>query len=78
MVDEVRAKGPSWSFAEPQRLLMWDTQIAGIVTGIDVIMSGHTIDALPNRAGGQETIIVASVEQAIRQAASIWTCRTAV
>ena len=34
--------------------------MAGIVTGIDVILSGHTHDALPEPVLVGETIIVAS------------------
>ncbi|MGB7319028.1 MAG: 5'-nucleotidase C-terminal domain-containing protein, partial [Planktotalea sp.] len=37
-----------------------DKKMAGVVTGIDVILSGHTHDALPEPALVGETIIVAS------------------
>jgi len=54
MVDEVRAKGADLVVCLSHNGFDVDKQMAGIVTGIDVILSGHTHDALPEPAfGGQ-------------------------
>ena len=60
MVDEVRAKGADLVVCLSHNGLDVDKKMAGIVTGIDVILSGHTHDALPEPVQVGDTIIVAS------------------
>ncbi|MFT5798134.1 MAG: sulfur-oxidizing protein SoxB, partial [Candidatus Azotimanducaceae bacterium] len=60
MVNEVRAKGAELVVCLSHNGFDVDKQMAGKVTGIDVILSGHTHDALPEPVVVGETIIVAS------------------
>jgi len=60
MVDEVRATGADLVVCLSHNGFDVDKQMAGIVTGIDVILSGHTHDALPEPVLVGKTIIVAS------------------
>lgn len=60
MVDEVRAKGAELVVLLSHNGFDVDKKMAGIVTGIDIILSGHTHDALPEPVLVGETIIVAS------------------
>jgi len=60
MVDEVRAKGAELVVVLSHNGFDVDKKMAGIVTGIDVILAGHTHDALPEPVLVGETIIVAS------------------
>ncbi|SFN65504.1 sulfate thiol esterase SoxB [Roseovarius lutimaris] len=60
MVDEVRAKGAELVVVLSHNGFDVDKKMAGIVTGIDVILSGHTHDALPEPVLVGETIIIAS------------------
>ena len=60
MVDEVRAKGAELVVVLSHNGFDVDKKMAGKVTGIDVILSGHTHDALPEPVLVGETIIVAS------------------
>ncbi|MFT5272505.1 MAG: sulfur-oxidizing protein SoxB [bacterium] len=60
MVNEVRAKGAELVVCLSHNGFDVDKQMAGKVTGIDVIQSGHTHDALPEPVVVGETIIVAS------------------
>ena len=60
MVDEVRAAGAELVVCLSHNGFDVDKQMAGRVTGIDVILSGHTHDALPEPVLIGETIIVAS------------------
>ncbi|MEC7258349.1 MAG: thiosulfohydrolase SoxB [Pseudomonadota bacterium] len=60
MVDDVRAKGADLVVCLSHNGLDVDKKMAGIVTGIDVILSGHTHDALPEPVQVGDTIIVAS------------------
>lgn len=60
MVDQVRAKGAELVVCLSHNGFDVDKQMAGKVTGIDVILSGHTHDALPEPVLVGETIIVAS------------------
>jgi len=60
MVDEVRAQGAELVVLLSHNGFDVDKKMAGIVTGIDVILSGHTHDALPEPVLVGETIIVAS------------------
>ena len=60
MVDEVRAEGAELVVVLSHNGFDVDKKMAGIVTGIDVILSGHTHDALPEPVLVGETIIVAS------------------
>ncbi len=61
MVDEVRAHGRrTGRLPVSHNGFDVDKKMAGIVTGIDVILSGHTHDALPEPVLVGETIIVAS------------------
>jgi sulfur-oxidizing protein SoxB len=56
----VRAKGAELVVCLSHNGFDVDKQMAGKVTGIDVILSGHTHDALPEPVVVGETIIVAS------------------
>ncbi len=60
MVDEVRAQGAELVVLLSHNGFDVDKKMAGIVTGIDVILSGHTHDALPEPVLVGDTIIVAS------------------
>ncbi|MGA9435300.1 MAG: thiosulfohydrolase SoxB [Roseobacter sp.] len=60
VVDEVRAQGADLVVLLSHNGFDVDKKMAGIVTGIDVILSGHTHDALPEPVLIGETIIVAS------------------
>ncbi len=60
MVDEVRAAGAELVVCLSHNGFDVDKKMAGIVTGIDVILSGHTHDALPEPVLVGDTIIVAS------------------
>ncbi|MEQ5871078.1 thiosulfohydrolase SoxB [Sagittula sp. NFXS13] len=60
MVDEVRAQGAELVVALSHNGFDVDKKMASVVTGIDVILSGHTHDALPEPVLVGETIIVAS------------------
>ena len=60
MVDEVRAEGAELVVCLSHNGFDVDKKMAGIVTGIDVILSGHTHDALPEPVQVGDTIIVAS------------------
>ncbi|MDA9990552.1 thiosulfohydrolase SoxB [Paracoccaceae bacterium] len=60
MVDEVRAAGAELVVCLSHNGFDVDKQMAGRVDGIDVILSGHTHDALPEPILIGKTIIVAS------------------
>ncbi len=60
MVDQVRAEGAELVVCLSHNGFDVDKKMAGIVKGIDVILSGHTHDALPEPVLVGETIIVAS------------------
>lgn len=60
MVDEVRAEGAELVVCLSHNGFDVDKQMASKVTGIDVILSGHTHDALPEPVLVGNTIIVAS------------------
>ncbi|MGB0798951.1 MAG: thiosulfohydrolase SoxB, partial [Planktomarina sp.] len=60
MVDEVRAAGAECVVLLSHNGFDVDKKMAGVVSGIDVILSGHTHDALPEPALVGKTIIVAS------------------
>lgn len=60
MVDEVRAMGAELVVCLSHNGFDVDKKMAGRVKGIDVILSGHTHDALPEPTLVGETIIVAS------------------
>lgn len=60
MVDEVRAEGAELVVCLSHNGFDVDKQMAGKVTGIDVILSGHTHDALPEPVLVADTIIIAS------------------
>ena len=60
MVDEVRAQGADVVVVLSHNGFDVDKKMAGIVSGIDVILSGHTHDALPEPVLVGDTIIVAS------------------
>jgi len=60
MVDEVRAQGAECVVVLSHNGFDVDKKMATIVSGIDVILSGHTHDALPEPALAGETIIVPS------------------
>ncbi|MEN8893197.1 thiosulfohydrolase SoxB [Planktotalea arctica] len=60
MVDEVRGQGAELVVCLSHNGFDVDKKMAGIVKGIDVILSGHTHDALPEPTLVGETIIVAS------------------
>ncbi len=60
MVDEVRAKGAELVVCLSHNGFDVDKKMAGKVQGIDVILSGHTHDALPEPVLVGDTIIVAS------------------
>jgi S-sulfosulfanyl-L-cysteine sulfohydrolase len=60
MVDEVRAAGAELVVLLSHNGFDVDKKMAGRVSGIDVILSGHTHDALPEPYVVGQTIIVAS------------------
>ncbi|MEI4197877.1 thiosulfohydrolase SoxB [Roseovarius sp. E0-M6] len=60
IVDEVRAQGAELVVCLSHNGFDVDKKMAGIVSGIDVILSGHTHDALPEPVLVDDTIIVAS------------------
>ena len=60
MVDEVRANGAELVVVLSHNGFDVDKKMADRVTGIDVILSGHTHDALPEPVLVGETIIIAS------------------
>ena len=60
MVDQVRAEGAECVVVLSHNGFDVDKKMAGIVSGIDVILSGHTHDALPEPVLVGDTIIVAS------------------
>ncbi|PIL18616.1 5'-nucleotidase [Puniceibacterium antarcticum] len=60
MVDEVRAQGAGLVVLLSHNGFDVDKKMASVVTGIDVILSGHTHDALPEPVLVGQTIIVAS------------------
>ncbi|MCL3880820.1 thiosulfohydrolase SoxB [Marivita sp. GX14005] len=60
MVDEVRAQGAELVVCLSHNGFDVDKKMAGVVKGIDVILSGHTHDALPEPVLVGDTIIVAS------------------
>ena len=60
MVDEVRAAGAECVVVLSHNGFDVDKKMASVVPGIDVILSGHTHDALPEPALVGETIIVPS------------------
>ena len=60
MVDEVRAAGAELVVCLSHNGFDVDKKMASVVTGIDVILSGHTHDALPEPVLVGETIIIAS------------------
>ena len=60
MVDEVRGLGADLVVVLSHHGFDVDKKMASIVTGIDIILSGHTHDALPEPVLIDNTIIVAS------------------
>jgi sulfur-oxidizing protein SoxB len=60
MVDEVRGKGAELVVCLSHNGFDVDKKMAGRVKGIDVILSGHTHDALPEPVQVGETFIIAS------------------
>jgi sulfur-oxidizing protein SoxB len=60
MVDEVRSKGAECVVVLSHNGFDVDKKMAGRVKGIDVILSGHTHDALPEPVVVEDTFIVAS------------------
>ncbi|WP_300515022.1 thiosulfohydrolase SoxB [Aliiroseovarius sp.] len=60
MVDEVRSMGAECVVVLSHNGFDVDKKMAGRVTGIDVILSGHTHDALPEPVQVEQTFIVAS------------------
>lgn len=60
MVDEVRAQGAELVVCLSHNGFDVDKKMAAIVTGIDVILSGHTHDALPEPVLVGDTIVIAS------------------
>ena len=60
VVDEVRAKGAELVVCLSHNGFDVDKKMAGVVSGIDVILSGHTHDALPEPVQIGKTFIIAS------------------
>ena len=60
MVDEVRSEGAECVVVLSHNGFDVDKKMATVVTGIDVILSGHTHDALPEPVLSGQTIIVPS------------------
>jgi sulfur-oxidizing protein SoxB len=60
MVDEVRAQGAELVVCLSHNGFDVDKKMAGKVTGIDVILTGHTHDALPEPVQVGDTLLIAS------------------
>ncbi len=60
MVDEVRAEGAELVVVLSHNGFDVDKKMAGIVSGIDVILTGHTHDALPEPVLVGDTLLIAS------------------
>ncbi|MCC5954865.1 MAG: thiosulfohydrolase SoxB [Natronohydrobacter sp.] len=60
MVDEVRAQGAELVVVLSHNGFDVDRQMASRVTGIDVVLTGHTHDALPEPVIVGETLLIAS------------------
>jgi len=60
MVDEVRRKGADCVVLLSHNGFDVDKKMAGIVSGLDIILSGHTHDALPEPVIAGKTVIVPS------------------
>jgi S-sulfosulfanyl-L-cysteine sulfohydrolase len=60
MVDEVRAKGAELVVCLSHNGFDVDKKMAGRVRGLDVVLSGHTHDALPEPVVVGETIVIAT------------------
>ena len=60
MVEEVRAAGAECVVVLSHNGFDVDKKMASVVPGIDVILSGHTHDALPEAVNVGDTIIIAS------------------
>jgi sulfur-oxidizing protein SoxB len=60
MVDEVRAQGAELVVCLSHNGFDVDKKMAGKVTGIDVILTGHTHDALPEPVQIGDTLLIAS------------------
>ncbi|WP_397544592.1 thiosulfohydrolase SoxB [Roseovarius salis] len=60
MVDEVRAQGAELVVCLSHNGFDVDKKMAGVVKGIDVILTGHTHDALPEPVQIGDTILIAS------------------
>ena len=60
MVDEVRGLGADLVVVLSHNGFDVDKKMASLVTGIDIILSGHTHDALPEPVLVNDTVIVAS------------------
>ena len=60
MVDEVRAQGAELVVCLSHNGFDVDKKMAGQVSGIDVILTGHTHDALPEPVLAGDTILIAS------------------
>jgi len=60
MVDEVRGQGAELVVCLSHNGFDVDKKMAGTVTGIDVILTGHTHDALPEPVLVGDTILIAS------------------
>ncbi|TVQ06192.1 MAG: thiosulfohydrolase SoxB, partial [Roseinatronobacter sp.] len=60
MVDEVRAQGADLVVVLSHNGFDVDRQMASRVTGIDVVLTGHTHDALPEPVIVGETLLIAS------------------
>ena len=60
MVDEVRGLGADLVVVLSHNGFDVDKKMAGIVSGIDIILSGHTHDALPEPVLINKTVIIAS------------------
>ena len=60
MVDEVRAQGAELVVCLSHNGFDVDKKMASVVTGIDVILTGHTHDALPEPVQVGDTILIAS------------------
>ena len=60
MVDEVRAQGADLVVVLSHNGFDVDRQMAARVTGIDVVLTGHTHDALPEPVLVEQTLLIAS------------------
>ena len=76
IVDEVRAEGAELVVCLSHNGFDVDKKMASQVSGIDVILTGHTHDALPEPVLVGDTILIASAPTASSSAASISTCAT--